>query len=285
MQSTAFNLIDISSVIQKKWKTIIAFVIVSLLIAGAILFAVPKQYQSQAIIVPGNPLLADKSRLFNSNIQGLYGILGNSDDAETISGIIALDTTLYQIADECKLVEYYGIKSESFAESRKATIKKLKKDLVIQKSEDRQLKIKIFTKDAELSAVIVNKTVAIVEQKLQSIWKQAYQKNINDFKIKITQFNRQYQQLADSITHVSSTVQKEIIENSKKQILDQSAQYQKAEKELQLAVDGMPPVLYLIEKASPSVSPDKPNIAESLLVVFFAAFIFGTIVVLMIERK
>jgi len=285
MQSTTFNLIDIISVLQNKWKSIVAFVIASLVIACAILFWIPKQYQSQAILVPGNPVLADKSRLFGTNIQSLYSILGNSDDVETIAGIISLDTLLYRVVDDCKLVEYYKIKGNSFAETRKATIKKLKKDLVIQKQEDRQLKIKMLTKNAELSAAIVNKAITIANEILQKIRKENYQKNIEGLQSTISLLSHQYQQLSDSVPPVSSAAQKETTENNKKQILEQLIQYQKIEKELQLTVEGMPPALYVIEKASPSVSPDKPNIIESLLAVFFASLVFSASIILMIERK
>jgi len=285
MQPTSFNLVDIISAIRRKWKNIVAFVVVSLLLAITILFLVPKQFQSQAIIVPGNPLLADKSRLFGQNIQGLYGILGNSDDAETIAGIINTDTVLYQITDECKLVDYYNIKANSIAEQRKATIKKLKKDLLIQKTEDRQLKIKILTKNADLSALIVNTTVTIVSQKIESIWKQNYLQNIDNLQQTIQQLTHQYQQITDSITQAASISTKEILEANKKQILDELNKEGQLQKELSLFVQGMPPALYVVEKAFPSVSPDKPVFTETLLAVFFASVVFGILIVLVIERK
>jgi uncharacterized protein involved in exopolysaccharide biosynthesis len=285
MQPTSFNLIDIIYVIQHKWKSIVALIVVSLLFATTILLIMPKQYQSQAVIVPGNPLLADKSRLFNPNIQGLYGILGNSDDAETIAGIINTDTVLYQITDTCRLVDYYQIKANSLAEQRKATIKKLKKDLITQKTEDRQLKIKILTKNAELSASIVNTTVAVASQKIESIWKQNYLQNIRNLQETVQQLSHQYQQISDSIVQVSTAGKKEILESNKKQILEEISKAEQMQKELKLFVQGMPPALYVVEKASPSVSPDKPVFTETLLAVFFASLLFGILIVLIAERK
>jgi len=285
MQATDFNLTDIIAVLQKRWKSIVVFVTVSMVIATAILFFSPKQYQSATIIVPGNPLLADKSRLFNQNIQSLYGILGNGDDVETISGIITLDTTYYQLIDTFKLVDYYTIKAETYAAKRKAALKRLKKDLEVVKQEDRQLKISIFTKEAGLSAAIVNKAVAIAEQQLQNIWKQNYQQNITNLKIAASHLEMQYRVLTDSAMHINSTAEREIAEQTKRQLLDQLASNAKVEQELELAVNGLPPVLYVLDKGVSSVSADKPKYLSSLLIVFFASFVFGVFLVSWNERN
>jgi len=284
MQATDFNLTDIIAVLQKRWKSIAVFVTVSMVTAAAILFFIPKKYQSAVIIVPGNPVLADKSRLFNQNIQGLYGVLGNGDDVETISGIITLDTTYYQLIDTFKLVDYYAIRSETIAEKRKVALKRLQKDLEVVKQEDRQLKISILTKEPGLSAAIVNKAVAIAEQQLQSIWKQNYQQNITNLKVASSQLAKQYRELTDSAVHINSVADREIAEQKKKQLLDHLAENGKVEQELELAVNGLPPVLYVLEKGFPSVSADKPKFLSSLIIVFFASFVFGVFMVLWNER-
>jgi capsular polysaccharide biosynthesis protein len=284
MQATDFNLTDIIAVLQKRWKSIAVFVTVSMVIAAAILFFIPKQYQSTVIIVPGNPLLADKSRLFDQNIQILYGVLGNSDDVETISGIISLDTTYYQLIDTFKLVDYYAIRAETFAAKRKAALKRLKKDLEVVKQEDRQLKISILTKDAGLSAAIVNKAVAIAEQQLHNIWKENYQQNITNLKIAARKLAIQYRVLSDSAMHLNSNADKEIAEQTKKQLLDHLAENGKVEQELDLAVNGLPPVLYILEKGFPSVSADRPQYISSLFIVFLTSFVFGVFLILWNER-
>jgi len=90
MQSS-FNLTDIVSVIINKWKTILVIVFLALIVSAITLFITPKTYQAEVTAVIQNPLLADKAKVFNSNIQGLYSITGDNDDLDAVYSLSKLN--------------------------------------------------------------------------------------------------------------------------------------------------------------------------------------------------
>ena len=90
---TTLNLVNTNAVLQQQWKTLLAFTLVTTLAAALTVNLVPKYFRSSATIVSANPALADKARLFNNNIQGLYSYFRSGYDLERISGIADMDTT------------------------------------------------------------------------------------------------------------------------------------------------------------------------------------------------
>ena len=78
---------DIIDLIKNWWKQMFAVVILSLLAIGIITFLKPRQYLSVATAVPASSFAADKSKIFNENIQALYSTLGTADDLDMIVGI------------------------------------------------------------------------------------------------------------------------------------------------------------------------------------------------------
>ena len=128
MQANSFDLQSTFRILQTKWKQILLFVFVALLVAAISLFMIPKQYRSTALVVSANPLLADKSHLLNPNIQYLYSVFGNGDDLERINGIATMDTVYKQLVDEFKLVEYYELKGADKNSARYKAVKALKEE-------------------------------------------------------------------------------------------------------------------------------------------------------------
>lgn len=285
MSPTSFNLIDVIAVLQKRWKSILIFVIVSMLITIVTLFIVPKYYRSTTVVIPASPALADKARLFNSNIQNLYSFLGNSDDTETLMGIAKLDTVYYQLIDEFKLVDYYKTEGENNNIKRKKTIKLLQKDIEINKTEFNQLKIVVWTKDNELSKNIANRMIGIIEETEQNMWKEVYQNNQKKLDESIKDLEAQYQKTSDSLSINTNPFKKEMLESQRQSALEQIKQYQKSSNEIKLAIATTPPALYVIEKAMASASADKPNFTVDLLIVLFASIVFAMIAALIYERN
>ncbi|MDE3143821.1 MAG: hypothetical protein KGL19_06685 [Bacteroidota bacterium] len=285
MSPTSFNLIDVIAVLQKRSKSILIFVIVSMLITIVTLFIVPKYYRSTTVVIPASPALADKARLFNSNIQNLYSFLGNSDDTETLMGIAKLDTVYYQLIDEFKLVDYYKTEGENNNIKRKKTIKLLQKDIEINKTEFNQLKIVVWTKDKELSKNIANRMIGIIEETEQNMWKEVYQNNQKQLDESIKDLEVQYQKISDSLSINTNAFKKEMLESQRQSALEQIKQYQKSSNEIKLAIATTPPALYVIEKAMASASADKPNFTVDLLIVLFASIVFAMIVALIYERN
>jgi len=285
MPSTSFNLIDVIAVLQKRWKSIFIFVIVSVLITIVALFVAPKYYRSTTVIIPASPALADKAKLFSSNIQNLYSFIGNSDDTETLMGIAKLDTVYYQLIDEFKLIDYYKTEGENNNIKRKKTIKFLQKDIDINKTEFNQLKIVVWTKENELSKNIANRMIEIIQETEQNMWKEVYQNNLKKINESIKDLEMQYQKISDSLSVNTNSFKKEMLESQHQWALEQMKQYQKASNEIKLAIATTPPALYVIEKAMVSASADKPNFPVDLLIVLFASIVFAIIAALIYKRN
>ena len=285
MNASSFNLIDEIAVFQKRWKSIGIFIIISLAVTGIALLIVPKFYRSTTVVVPASPVLADKARLFNTNIQNLYSFFGNGDDVETLTGFAKSDTVYYTLIDEFKLIAYYETRRENESVKRKNTLKLLKKDIDIAKTEFNQLKIIVWTKDKTLSVKIANRIIDIIQQTEQNMWKQMYQTSLDKTNESITDLEKQYANISDSISVENKSFKKEMLETQRQSALEQIKQYQKSANELKLAIAATPPALYIVEKAIPSASADKPIIVNVLLIVLFASAVFGMIAALVYERK
>jgi tetratricopeptide (TPR) repeat protein len=287
MQHTSnFNLAEIVPVLLKNKKLIIGFVVISLVITSITLFIVPKYYRSTSVVVAANPALADKARLFNKNIEGLYSNYGSSDDLDRIYGIANLDTTFKTIIREFNLIQYYKLKEDSADLNERKALLYLRDDLILQKTELNQLKIMVLTKDKILSAKIVNRVVSFVHEILQNVWRKSYQSSLKHLQYSITLFEKEYKNLSDSIVNNStnSTIV-QLLSNKKNVLLDQINEYQKAANEFALAIQNNPPALIEIEKGYPSAKADKPKKLEVLTAAFFISFIFACLLVLFYKRK
>lgn len=283
---TDFNLADIIPVLLKNKRRIIFFVIVSLLLTTITLFVVPKYYKSTAIVVAANPALADKARLFNPNIEGLYSNYGSSDDLDRIYGIANLDTTFKTIVREFNLIKYYKLKSDSIALNEKKALIYLRDDLILQKTELNQLKIMVLTKDKFLSAQIVNRVVTFVHEMLQDVWRRSYQSSLDHLNQSIIDFEKEYHTISDSSTNKNKSASNVSLLKTKQNILlEQIQEYQKSANEFSLAIQNNAPALIEIEKGYPSAKADKPQKLDVLIAAFFISLIFACLATLIYNRK
>jgi hypothetical protein len=291
MQINSFNLQSTVHLIQIKWKQLLLFVMASLLVASITIFLVPKQYSSSSILVSANPSLADKAHILNQNIQNLYSVFGSGDDLERIIGIASMDTVYKQLVDEFNLVSYYQLTGSDTNRVplnqnllRRKAILELKDDINIQKTELAQLKISIWTKNAELSAKIVNRMVEITKLKEEDIWKSGYQKMLLNLNKSI-----------DSLAKLEEVVSKDIKsqkENASQiniitsnSLFEQINAQQKAAGEFKLAIDNNAPAFFVLETAVPAAKSERPNILEVLILTAIVSFVFGVMVLLIYNRE
>lgn len=278
-----FNLQKTAQLLQNKWKQLVGFVVIALLVTTITLFLVPKYYRSFAILVPANPALADKARLFNTNIEGLYSYFGTGDDLDRLFGIASMDTVYKQLVDSFQLVNYYKLTNADQAINRRKAVLELREDLTFQKTDLGQLKVFAWTKEKELSARIVNRLVEIVQQTEAAIWKENYKNSLAKLKSNIASMEGEYKTLATA-TGLSEAETK--LNQSKLQnILEQMNSYQKAANEFQLAIDNNAPALYILEKAVPAAKSEKPNKWEVLLAALIASTLFGLMGLLVYHRE
>lgn len=270
--------------LQKRWTTILFFVIAGVMAAAITVYMMPAYYRSTATIVSANPMLADKARLFNNNIQNLYSYFGSGDDLDRIAGIADLDTTYKKLADEFDLVNYYVLSGDSLALLRRKAVLLLRKDLSLQKTEKDQLLIKVWTKDRNLSARLVNRMVSLVEETESKVWQTHYRQAIGNLDLAVTGMEAKYNALSDSLRLVTPS-RKELVTAQMRTLLDQLQQYRKTADEFALAIETPPAVLYVLEAAVPAAKAERPDKLAILVATGLVSCVFICLLVLVNDRK
>jgi capsular polysaccharide biosynthesis protein len=291
MSNHSFDLQSTVQLLQTKWKQLLFFVMASLLVASITLFIVPKQFYAASIVVSANPNLADKAHLLNQNIQNLNSVFGSGDDLERIYGIASMDTVYKQLVDEFNLIRYYQLTGADTNRVppnlnllRRKAVLELKEDINIQKTEFSQLKISVWTKDAELSAKIVNRMVEITRLKEENIWRSGYEKMLFNFNRSIDSLNKIYDVISNKIKlEKENAAQLDFVKSNS--LFEQINAQQKASAEIKLAIDNNAPALYVLETAVPAAKSEKPNIPEVLILTALASLIFGVLVLLIYNRE
>ena len=247
--------------------------VLSLLAVGLITFLKPRQYLSVTTAVPGSSYASDKGKIFNENILALYSELGSSDDLDRIVGTATLDTVYLFVADQFNLFDHYKIKGVN-ARTKAALL--LKKNTRVMKSGYGELKVKVWDTDKNLAPQLANAILdklQLIHTDLQNAGNEATLKGLQAGQKKI-----QFQ--LDTITGVSESV---II---RKTILQRQAQqYEKLISEYQLMVDSKPLVLIVVEKAKPSIRPDRPRRLQIMIATTVLSFLFALLAALVMERK
>ena len=286
MQPTNFNLIDVVTVLQKRWKQIAVFVLLILIITTLLLYLMPKHYRSTAIVVAANPALADKARLFNNNIQGLYSNFGSGDDLDRIYGLANLDTTFKLLVDEFNLITYYKIKGQDIALNRRKAVLNLRDDIELQKTDISQLKIMVWSKNKQQSANIANRLVSTVQQMEEGIWKKNYETSFEKINASITEMEKQVIAISDTLKVMDITQVAAILMSNKKETLfQQIQQYQKTANDFKLAISNNAPALYIIENATSPAKHDKPKKVDVLIAALLTSIVFGCIITLVFDKR
>ena len=282
--SSTFNLIHATQALQRKWKTILLIVIAGGVVAALTVVLMPKYFRSTATLISANPTLADKARLFNSNIQGLYSYFGSGDDLDRIQGVAAMDTTFYKLVDEFALVSYYELSGDSLPLLRRRAVLNLRRDLSFQRTEQGQLKIAVWTKNKQLSANIINRMVAIVQETQANVWQKNYNQSITQLHASIASMEEEYKMLSDSAARAGKSKQ-ELVAVQMQTLLEQLKQYRKTEDDFKLAAQTPPPVLYVMESAVPAPKAERPDKPGTVLAACIAAFLFSSLWVLINNRN
>ena len=284
MQNSSFNLVHATAALQKQWKTIFLFVLASAVVASVTVFVVTPYYQSTATVVSANPLLADKARLFNTNIQHLYSYFGSGDDLDRINGLADMDAVYQKLVDEFSLVAYYHLADDSLAVLKHKAVNCLRKDLYCQKTEQGQLKIIAWTKDKQLSANLVNRMVAIIQETEEGVWLQNYHLSLDKLKASVTAKETEYKLLSDTLSIMDKGSQALAIAHIQT-LAEQISQYRKAADEFSLAAENPPAVLYVMEAGTPAAKAERPDKSGVILAATLAGFLFGCLLILVNDRK
>lgn len=284
MTTSGLNMPHTIQVLQKHTRFIFLFTLFAMLVAFVTVLLVPKYFRSGARIIAANPQLTDKSRLFNENIQGLYSYFGSGDDLDRIIGVADMDTTYFQLVDQFNLIDYYRLDNDSLPLLRRKAVLKLKKDISFQRTEQGQMRVLCWTKDKKLSADIVNAMIAIVQQKLASIWLSNYQTATDQLNASIIHHEQQYASLNDSISKASHA-QQILLQKHMETLLEELSQYRKTAASFQLMGETVPPALYILEPAVPSAKAERPDKLNTVLISGLAGFLFSILFLLLKDRR
>jgi hypothetical protein len=252
------GLVPALQVVRKWAKEIFAFVTLAVAAAVAGSFLLPEKYFSQAIIIPTNPLLTDKSRFFNQNIEQLYSIYGTGDDLDRLYAMATTDAMYSFLVDSFKLADPKPAET-----IRRKRIKKLKDNIDILKSANGELLIGVWTRDRMLSAALAN---AIVERI----------KQLN--RIAIADFNK------PGIDFLNHKIAAHASADSTRIAFDSAAEYKRQLDELSFAIASTPPPFVLTDKAIPALKPGKPNRWLIGISTLLASLLFSVLAVNLIER-
>ncbi len=261
---------DLAELIKQWWKQITGVMILSVLAVGVITFLKPRQYLSVTTAVPASSFAADRSAVFNENIQALYSTLGSSDDLDRIVGTAGLDTVYLATADEFNLFDHYKITKNSSARAKAG--KELKANTKVMKSGYGELKVKVWDTDKNLAPQLAN---AILE-KLQAIHGDLRNAGNEAALNGLVKAKEKLQRQADSSF--------ESPERSPA-FYEQIKQYEKLIGEYQLVIDSKPPSLIVVERARVAEKPDKPKRMYIMIGTLVLSFLFSLLLVLVLHRR
>ncbi|TDO26575.1 Wzz/FepE/Etk N-terminal domain-containing protein [Sediminibacterium goheungense] len=287
MHTSSFNMAETAGVIQHNWKKIGLFTLLSIAIATVTVYILPKQYRSTAMLIAANPQLADKSRLFNENIQGLYSYIGSGDDLDRIMGIADLDTAYKQLVDEYKLVDYYELSNNPLPLLRRKAVLKLREDLTLQRTERGQLKILCWTKNPQLSADLINAMIKIVTRQAEQIAHEQYEGSQSLLEKTIRNKEEEYRQLADSLQKIPQQQYDsyELLQLSAKSVLKELQEYRTLYAQFTMMAKLQTPVLFVLDKAVPAAKAERPDKPAIIIAAAIAGFVFSILLLLVGNRK
>ena len=253
---------DLFTLIAKWWKHLLAITLLSMLVAGLANFFQPKKYLSVATALPANSYLADKASVFNENIQALYSTMGTVDELDMIIGTGQLDTVYLSVIDQFNLIDHYKPNEQGEA-ARSKCVETLRSNTKINKSEYGELKIKVWDKDKNIAPQLAN---ALLD-KLEEIHSDLLNTNNKAILDAITK--KRTALMADSVSGAGEKLQ----------------QYNKLINEYQLMTEARPNALLVVERARPSLSPEKPKMSTVLFAAGFFGLLFGLFAVLVLDKR
>ncbi|RYF83631.1 MAG: hypothetical protein EON98_10135 [Chitinophagaceae bacterium] len=298
-------MLNIFEILSKWWKLILSLTLTATLLALIISLLRPKEYAATVTALPTNSAVADKARLYNNNIEGLYPELGNPDELDRVEGTAKLDTVYTSVAKDLNLASHYKVEEAAPDAGYKAGLS-LKKKTDIRRSAYGELKIKVWDENAEIAAKLANaifKKLNDIQQHIRNANNaQVLQKLQHSLEEKLAQLNT-YEQLLSSYQRSSSSVGKESeafnsmpdsvdtklsfnqFSSRMTMLQNQVKDYEEIIGKYELAVNTTQDVLIPVEQARPSLSADKPKILQTVLFAFAASLLFSVLLAALAESR
>src|SRR3954465_5744013 len=97
-------------------KTFMWITIVTVIVTGVVVFLMPKQYKSTAVVFPARQFSVSKLVIeANAGNQEDYMMMGDADDCEKLMQIFQTDEIKIKVADRFKLWDRWKLKDTVFA--------------------------------------------------------------------------------------------------------------------------------------------------------------------------
>ncbi|PBQ34093.1 hypothetical protein CNR22_20695 [Sphingobacteriaceae bacterium] len=136
-------------------KKFLWITIVTAIVTGVIVFLMPKQYKSTAIVFPARQFSVSKLVIeANAGNQEDYMMYGDADDCEKLMQIFATDDIKIKVADRFNLWERWKLKDTVFA--LHFLKQKWDDQVTIKRTEYNSIKIEVLDYTADSAAFVAN---------------------------------------------------------------------------------------------------------------------------------
>jgi uncharacterized protein involved in exopolysaccharide biosynthesis len=275
---------DLFDLIWRWRKQIFLLMLATTIITTAIVLFIPKRYSATATALPVPAYATDKTSLFSQNLQSLYSSIGLPDDLDKIVGTAHLDTVYRSVIAQFNLMEHFGIDKTSAAAIQKAA-SILKKHTKVIKSDYGELKVKVWDVDKKLAADLANDIMDKLQQIHQDIQSLNNIMTLSKINEEYTKKKTDYKKWTDSMVHVSSAIDLDLLNVRKTSWLQQLQEYEKLTSQYQLMVDVKPQALIIVEKATPAIEADQPRSMQIIVAAAVLSLFFGVLAALFLEQK
>lgn len=285
MSNQSFHLQEIYLVVKKQIRSVLVFTIVVGLLGAGTIFLVPKKYQSTVVLTANNPQVTDKAALFNAQIQSLYSGYGSTDDLDRIVGMSMLDTLYLAMVDQFKLQLEYKLKATDTLRLRQLAAKKLRKDVLLERTDQQQLKINVLFKNPEMAASIANAMQHWIAQHAMQENRKRYQKIVTVLNNKIESVEKEYQQVSEKLAQATSFSQINWLQQDQQRFIEQAQQIRKAKEEFEVGLAAMPELVAVQQVAAPNLKHVYPNEWMFIFLFLLGGFATGVLWVIIRNRK
>lgn len=283
MSNQSFHLQEMYLVVKKQMRSVLVFTIVIGLLGAGALFLVPRKYQSTVVLTANNPQVTDKAALFNAQIQSLYSGYGSTDDLDRIVGMSMLDTLYLAMVDQFKLQLEYKLNATDTLRLRQLAAKKFRKDVLLERTDQQQLKINVLFKNPEMAASIANAMQQWIAQHAMQENRKRYEKIVTVLNNKIESVEKEYQQVSEKLAQATSFSQINWLQQEQQRFIEQAQQIRKAKEEFEVGLAAMPELVAVQQVAAPNLKHVYPN--EWMFIFLFLLGGFATGVLWVIIRN
>ena len=273
---------DFLSIFSKWWKTIVGMVLIVTAITAVILLLQTKQYLSTVTALPAASVNYDKSTIFNDHIQSLYSSIGGADELDKVLGTAELDTFYISAIRQFDLIKHY--KEVDTKTGLYRTIKELRDNVEIFKTEYGELKIKAWDKDPELAANMANFFYDNLQTLHQYLQNQSNQSSLQKLEENYLVLQQQFTNLQDSLQN-GANQSRPLVNIRLTTKTQELAEYEKLISQYTLMIKAKPQVLLLVERARPGLRPERPKLLPVFIMAAFASLIFGLLLAIFLESR